>query len=163
MAPSPPRSVRQAVWPWDEPRRAAARAGRGDDAAVRRAAALQTIALVIGGSLLYLVLGHRTAGLVVWGLALAGLALALVYPPAHEPLLRLGRALGRLAGLALTWALLAPLYFLVFTPAAVMLRLLRRDPLRRRPAPPGRGYWIARRRQPPAASYERQFLVEERT
>jgi hypothetical protein len=131
-------------------------------ARLRAAAIMQTLALAAGGSLLYLVFGHRAVGSVVWGLALLGLILALVYPPAHEPLYRLGRTAARGVGWLLSLVLLAPLYFVLFTPVAVAQRLARRDPLNRRWPGGGASYWIARRSAPTSRSYARQFLVEER-
>lgn len=131
-------------------------------ARLRGAAALQTATLVLGGTILYLVFGHRTAGVVVWALALLGLILALVYPPAHEPLYRFARWLGRAVGWLLTLALLAPVYFLVFTPVGLWSRLTRKDPLRLRWPGEAASYWVVRRRPPTSASYSRQYLLEER-
>ncbi len=55
--------------------------------------------------------------------------------------------LGLLLGKVVNPVILAALFFLVFTPVALLLRLFGRDPLRLRPDPGSDSYWLAR--QPP--------------
>ncbi len=128
----------------------------------RRSVAVQALALALVGAVLYLGAGRRTAGLVAWALALLVLAVGMASGPARRAMARFGGLVGRVVGQALSWLLLTPLYFLIFTPAALALRLAGRDPLRRRPRPAPATYWHARHGAARPDSYGRQFIVEER-
>lgn len=130
--------------------------------ALRRAAAVQCLALAAGGAFLAVVCRRPGAARFVWLAAAAWLATTLIAPRAAGPARRLGDALGRATGVALVWLLLAPLFFLLFTPVALGRRLRRLDPLRRRPASAGATFWVTRRHAPTSESYRRQFRVEER-
>jgi hypothetical protein len=136
---------------------------RATPATLRRAAAVQCLALVAGGAALALVCRRPGAAQVVWLAAAAWLVTTLIAPRAVGPVRRLGDALGRATGVVLVWLLLAPLYFLLFTPVAFSRRLRRLDPLRQRPAPAEATLWVTRRHAPDAESYRRQFRVEERS
>jgi hypothetical protein len=53
--------------------------------------------------------------------------------------------------------LFAVIYYLIFTPVALLFRLIGRDPLRRRSDPQAASYWVERRSDAPVARYFRQF------
>ncbi|MBX3402491.1 MAG: hypothetical protein KF699_03665 [Phycisphaeraceae bacterium] len=102
--------------------------------------------------------GAALSLLVVLGLAGALGAAAVLASPA------LGKALYRgwmFAALPIGWTishiLLGMVYFLVFTPIGLIMRLLGKDPMERRFQPDAPTYWI--KRPPPAESsrYFRQF------
>ncbi len=120
--------VLQVTWNW--------RAGvtRKDDTAafLRRAAVVQ--AVVMGAVAATLILGwhHVLAGRIVAGLALVVLFLGLVWPTLYRPVHSFGQTLGRVVGTVLVYVLLAPFFYLFFTPAALLLRLMGRDPLHRK-------------------------------
>jgi hypothetical protein len=144
---------------WDE--------GAALDLAVARASEVravrnQALALTLGGALCYLALGRHRAGIALWSLALVVLAAGLLSSAARRRLARLGGLVQQAVGRTLAWALLTPVYFLIFTPAALVLRLRRRDPLHRRPLPPPQTYWWPRPHAPRPESYGRQFIFEER-
>jgi hypothetical protein len=67
-----------------------------------------------------------------------------------------GQWLGKAVGLALTWALLVPLFYLVFLPGRLILMATGRDPMCRRFPSAASSYWIPRRPVQPA-DYKRQF------
>lgn len=95
-----------------------------------------------------------------WALALGALFLltALLKPGILQPLNRAWFQLGLLLGKIVNPIVLSLVFFLVFTPAALLLRLFGKDLLRLRPVPGSRSYWILR--QPPgpdAASMSAQF------
>jgi hypothetical protein len=136
---------------------------RATPAPLRRAAAVQCLTLVAGGAGLAVICHRPGAARVVWLAAAAWLVTTLIAPRAVSPVRRLGDTLGRATGVALVWLLLAPLYYLLFTPVAFSRRLRRLDPLRRRPASAEATLWVARRHAPDAESYRRQFRVEERS
>ncbi len=59
-------------------------------------------------------------------------------------------------GLAVSFVILAAVYYLVLTPVGLMMRLLGNDPLTRRPQPGQKTYWSPRDGSRPARSYLRQ-------
>lgn len=61
----------------------------------------------------------------------------------HQPN-RLWTAFGMLLGKMTTPLVTGALFFVVFTPAAFLMRLARKDPLRLRPEPASPSYWIKR-------------------
>jgi hypothetical protein len=79
----------------------------------------------------------------LYALSLLLLLAGLAFPGVLRRAERLGDRIGKAVGAALTWALLAPLYLLVFAPARLALGLSGRDPLRRRFPAPGDSYWVA--------------------
>jgi len=86
------------------------------------------------------------------------LVIALAKPALLHPIntmwSKLGLAIGRIANPIVT----AILFFLVFTPAGLLSRLLGKDPLQLRYAPDADTYWIPRRPPgPPPASMSQQF------
>lgn len=82
---------------------------------------------------------------------------AIVYPRAlHAPNLlwtRLGRAMERVV----SPIVLGLLWVVVLTPIALLMRLARRDPLRRRIDREAASYWTPREEPPAADSWSEQF------
>ena len=60
-------------------------------------------------------------------------------------------------GMLTSFMLLAAIYFFVFTPIGLMMRLVGRERLPRRFDPQAKTYWIARPPARPPESYFRQF------
>lgn len=93
------------------------------------------------------------------GLLAAGFAsTAMLRPALLTPLNRAWMALGVALGMIVSPVVLAILFFGIFTPLALLLRLFGRDELRLRRSPAGASYW--RLRTPPgpqADSFRRQF------
>jgi hypothetical protein len=69
-------------------------------------------------------------------------AVALLRPGLLRPLNRAWTKLGTVMGRAVNPVVTSALFFLVITPAGVILRLLGKDPLRLRTAPSASTYWI---------------------
>jgi hypothetical protein len=95
-----------------------------------------------------------------WPLAAAAIfaILALALPSLLTPLNRLWMALGLLLGRITTPIFLGLLFFLVFTPVAILFRIMGRDALRLRWNRGAPSYWIER--TPPGPKPEtmiRQF------
>jgi hypothetical protein len=161
------RNVQNVVWNWREEEAAAADGGPLPVAAaerrpLRRRSLIQALVAGLAGAVLVGLFGHRIAAFVVWGIGAAILVLGLAAPQLYRGVERWGQSLGRAVGSLLTALLLAPLFYLVFFPAAVLLRLRRHDPLHRAPLPAGRTGWLPRRQPPTPESYARQFLREDR-
>lgn len=70
----------------------------------------------------------------LWAMGIAGcfLALALVWPSSLRPLHAVWMLLARVLGFINSHLLLALVFYLVFTPMGLVMRLLGRDPLNRR-------------------------------
>jgi hypothetical protein len=61
------------------------------------------------------------------GLGLYGLVFGLLLPKGLQPLYRFSRTWATLFGNFIAWILMTPLYYLVFTPLALLLRLVGAD------------------------------------
>lgn len=82
----------------------------------------------------------------------------LFCPALSHALERAAAWLGRTVGMALTWILLVPFFYIVFTAARVCILLARRDPLHLRfPAPDVDSFWTERPPMPDVDTYERQY------
>ncbi len=114
------------------------------------------------GFVLYQWIGHVTFAKVIWCLAGLVLVLGMVAPAAYRPIHRFGQWLGKAVGMLLTYILLVPLYFLVFLPGAIVLKIQGRDPMHRKPRDLKYTCWIPRRRQATPDIYDRQFLLEDK-
>jgi protein-S-isoprenylcysteine O-methyltransferase Ste14 len=90
----------------------------------------------------------------------AGVAVAAVYyaiPTVRRPIY-LGWMYAFLPlGMVMSFLLLAVIYFLVFTPIGLVMRLVGRERLPRRFDPAATTYWIKRPAARPSDSYFRQF------
>lgn len=96
--------------------------------------------------------------------ALALLALAnwaglcsLFHPRANRPLYLAISLLAYPLGVIVSYALLALLFFGLFTPIGLLLRALGKDPLQRRAQRDRPSYWTTPRKPRDNASYFRQF------
>jgi hypothetical protein len=147
------------IWNWreDGPRRRLERR----QADLRRGGLIGGLVALAAGTLLNKVLGHELVGRLLVALGavqtMAAIWRPLLLDAPQRWLARFGGAVGR----GLAWLLLAPLWLVVFVPAGAWLNLRGRDPLHRDPLRPGLTAWIPRRRDPDAASLERQFLDED--
>jgi hypothetical protein len=84
----------------------------------------------------------------VWALAVSAvfLLIALIHAPLLNRLNRAWMDVGRLLSKITNPVVTGVMFFLVFTPVAIILRLLGKDPLRLTPAPAAESYWIQRER-----------------
>jgi len=84
-----------------------------------------------------------------WAMAAAGLTLlvTLAAPRVLTPLNRAWMKLGELLHRVVSPIVLGVIFFAIFTPVGVVMRLAGRDALKRRFEPAARTYWIER--QPP--------------
>lgn len=82
---------------------------------------------------------------------------AVLWPRGNRPLYLALTALALPLGWAVSYALLFALFFLLITPIALLLRVLRKDPLARAADPGSQSYWDVAERERPKADYFRQF------
>ena len=90
-------------------------------------------------------------------LALVSGALSLLYPRGNRALYLALVVLGYPFGLVLSYALLALIFYGVFTPLGLVLRALGKDPLQRRSDSARSSYWTTPERPRDKASYFRMF------
>ncbi len=123
--------------------------------------ALRNFGLVVGGVLLgiaALVLWRKgwtpnTAVYILGGIGGALVVLGLIVPAVLKPLYRVWMGLALVLGFVMTRVLLTVVFFLLFMPIGLVMRLLGRDPMHRRPDPSAASYWI--KRTPDASPKER--------
>ena len=73
-------------------------------------------------------------------LIVTALAAPIALWPLHKVWMPVAKGIARL----LTWLLLTLVFYLVFTPYGVIMKILRRDPLERRLEKDRKSYWITR-------------------
>jgi len=147
--------VARAVWPWREVAARSAEQQSRAAAAARLQGVLHAAVGLVAAGLIYL-FWHPTAAAVVAVLATLLLVVALVSPLGAYR--RLDHWIARFAhgvGLAVTWLLMPLLYYLLFLPVGLVLRLRGRLRLTRSPEPTRPSYWIPRGQD--RHDYRRQF------
>lgn len=105
----------------------------------------------------YLGRDHTTSAAVCAVLALAVGPIGIVKPQWIRPLFMLLMAIATPIGWLVSTVLLSLLFYGVFTPVALLFRLLRRDALVRRSPPPGETYWSPKPAIEDPRRYFRQF------
>ncbi|UCF38924.1 MAG: hypothetical protein JSU96_08835 [Acidobacteriota bacterium] len=98
-----------------------------------------------------------TGPFVLWGIGVAMGLFALLAADWLKPAYLLWMGLAFPIGWLMSHLFLLLVYFGIFTPVALFFRLVGRDVLRRRKRNRNDSYWIARRSQPVARRYFRQF------
>jgi hypothetical protein len=95
--------------------------------------------------------------LILWGIAALSAVLALLAPRALRPLHVLLTAISLPIGLVISHVLMALLYYGLFTPMALVFRLMGRDALERRFDREAASYWKKRKPVADSSQYYRQF------
>ena len=101
-------------------------------------------------------------GAIVAGIGLLLLVLKFAAPRVHELVLRLLGALGRWLGKVISHITLTIVYGIVFTPVALVARLLGRDSLNLKWLPASRTYWSAVPSVDLTRLFDKPFLLERR-
>ena len=113
----------------------------------------------IGGlvaAALYFGLRRPVMAVVVAGISLLLLISGFLAPGLYRALEKGFAALGHAAATALTWALLVPVYYLVFGTGRILLVLRGADPMRRRFPTREPSYWDEYHPDPDPKRYLRQ-------
>lgn len=102
---------------------------------------------------------HASGRWPIWlGIAIVFLVAALAWPSVLGPLNRLWTKLGYLLGRIVSPVVLGLIFFVVMTPLAMLMRLLRKDALRLRGESGAGSYWIVREPPgPPGDTMRDQF------
>ncbi|MDY6914297.1 MAG: SxtJ family membrane protein [Planctomycetota bacterium] len=99
----------------------------------------------------------QQTAVVGWITGGACLLASLLLPKALWPLYVGLNAVAFPIGFVLSHVILFAIFYLVFTPVALVFRLIGRDVLHRRFEPDADSYWSPRDPHPPAGRYFRQF------
>ena len=117
---------------------------------------LRSFAFLVGA--VFVVLGLwpfilRGQPLRLWALILAGLLIApgVLWPTSLRPVYGVWMAVGHALGWVNTRMILAVIFYLLFTPVAIIMRFLGKDPMRRKMEPAAGTYRIPR--QPRTGSH----------
>lgn len=100
---------------------------------------------------------RESPNLLFIGIAVFFAMFALLYPKILRPLNILWTKLGLLLHKITNPIILSAIFFLVITPIAVLMRLIRQDPLRRKFTPHASSYWIPREAPKETDSMKNQF------
>ncbi len=98
-----------------------------------------------------------TVAWTLWSIAGVSALLALLAPRALRPLHVLLTAISLPIGLVISHVLMALLYYGLFTPLALIFRIIGRDALDRRFEPEAATYWTKRKPVTDPKQYFRQF------
>ena len=101
--------------------------------------------------------GRWVAPVVLWCLGASVGLLGLAAPAAVRPIYMFWMALALPIGWVVSHVILAVVYFGVFTPVALVFRLIGRDALQRRFDPAAPSYWVARDASASSENYLNQF------
>lgn len=140
-----------------EPQLSESRPGRASDRILRQFAGLWF--LIFGGLALWHGLAHGRLGL-AWTLAALAMVIGLpgiARPRAVELIYAAAIALAEPLGKIISRLLLTALFFTVFTPLALLLRVSRRDSLSRRFRSDQETYWTPKSTPPDIRSYLRGY------
>lgn len=111
---------------------------------------------VIGGIVLWQS-GSLQASKIIWA---TGVVFSLIYyaiPPLRMILYYGWMKAVTPIGWTVSHLVLAITYYLVLTPTGLLVRLFRRDPMRRKPQPDAATYWTARRPARDSSRYFNQY------
>jgi len=119
-------------------------------------ATLQAPLMALVGWIMFYFYDHRIVPFIVWTLSFVVLAGGWLYPPAFLAIERFGLALARVVTRGLTWILLAPFFYICFTPGRMILLLTRKDPMDRIFPDQRPSFWIPRQPVTDPARYRNQ-------
>ena len=125
---------------------------------IRKFAITMAIAFAIFGALLLFYFEKTLAGQVLWGIAGSMLVLGLPYPPLLWPVERAWFYFAFALGFINIRILLSVVFYTMFVPVGLMMKLIGRDPLERKIDKNAETYWKQRDQAPvDPESYERQY------
>lgn len=117
---------------------------------------LQTvIPAAVGG--FFWIKGKPVAAGVLAGIAALMFISGFFIPALFARIEQLGRTFGKWVGVAITWVLLVPVFYLVFVPGRLILMLRGIDPMCRKFPTDAPTYWVPRKPVADTAEYKRQF------
>ena len=133
--------VSRAVWPWQD---GVAGPARPKGMSPKKKVLITTpIALLIAYGI-YLWRGHALMPCIVVGVALTICFCGVFVPPAFDAIERFFAGFARMVATTVTWILLVPVFYLIFAPAHLLLRIRGKDPMFRQCPSDEPTYWTKR-------------------
>ena len=146
-------AVSRAVWPWVTDRPATGTpATTTMRAGIVRGVATAGISAIFAFGLHYY---HMAVAVSVVGLIM--LLAGAFSPPAFRAIERALGVFARWVGVALGWIFLAPLFYLCFAPAHLVLTLRGKDPMHRDLSPDYKTYWTPHTAHRREGYYKKQY------
>jgi len=141
----------QVIWDWRNKEK-----GGGHQA--RPSLAMAGIGLAVGGSVaaLFFVYGHYVMMAVVLAISLGIFCCALFFPKAYHGIQVGLQKFSFVVGQVLTWLLLTPFFYLVFSFGRLVQKIFHRDPMTREWQPDRESYWVDRPEVTDPNQYRRQ-------
>lgn len=149
-----PSDVAATAWPWRK-----AREGAGTPKAVtrRKRAAIEAAVAAAVGALFWFKFHKPVPAGIAWMLAALTLLGGLFVPPLYAVMKAAGVWLGKAVGIAFSWVLLVPFFYICFTAGRLILLLSGKDPLHREFRPDLKTYWTERKPISGPEHYTRQY------
>jgi hypothetical protein len=111
--------------------------------------------IILGGFVLW---RKGETGLLFWCIGIVILLMGLTKPRLLGPIHKGWMGMSFLMGFLMTHVILALLYYLVFTPMGLVMRIVRKDPLKLKRDHSAESHWIKRtRREFTRERYEKMF------
>jgi hypothetical protein len=110
-----------------------------------------------GVGLIFHFLDHLVAAKVLWGVSGLLLLSGLFVPFVFNKIEQFGRWFGKWVGVIVTWVLMVPMFWLIFVPGRVILKLRGIDPMCRKFPTDEKTYWVPRKPVSNMDDYKRQF------
>jgi hypothetical protein len=101
--------------------------------------------------------GKPAAAGILWSLGALLLISGFLIPSLFAKIEQAGRWFGKGVGTAITWLLLVPMFYLVFVPGRLILRIRGIDPMCRKFPTDAPTYWVPRKPVVNLDEYKRQF------
>ena len=117
------------------------------------------LSIFLGGiGLINFLKGHTPQNLWFWGAGIIVLLFTLVVPISIKPIYKAAIFIAHILGWINTRIILGLIYYLLFTPASLIMKLIGKDPLNRKFDKEAKTYWNFREKTPiPKEQYLRQF------
>ena len=101
--------------------------------------------------------GKPVAAGILWSIGALLLVSGFLIPSLFAKIEQAGRWFGKGVGTAITWLLLVPMFYLVFVPGRLILRIRGIDPMCRKFPTDAPTYWVPRKPVVNLDEYKRQF------
>ena len=118
---------------------------------------LQAVVPAVVGAVFYFKFHKQVVPGLLFGLATLMLISGFFIPALFAKIEKVGHWIGKVAGTAITWLLLVPMFYLVFVPGRLILMLRGIDPMCRQFPTDAPSYWVPRKPVSGPDSYKRQF------
>lgn len=125
---------------------------------IRTWALVMTAALTFVGAIQFLIWHHVRTATIFWIIAVIFLVPGLLFPTVLRPIFKLWLKFAAALAWVNTRLVLSLVYYLVFTPVGLLLRLLHKDLIKQNWNDGATTYWIDRPEQPfDKSNYEKQY------